>query len=456
MKLEAEDKPTTIGGHPRGLYYLAFTEMWERFSFYGMSALLTLFMVDQLLKPDHAGAVIGLAQLRHLFELAGPLSDKAFAQIVYGWYSGLVYFTPIVGGWIADRWLGKKRTVMLGALLMSAGHFAMTFDTSFVFALLLLILGSGCLKGNISAQVGTLYPQAAAALRDRGFAIFSTGINIGAASGPLVTGAVAAVYGWHAGFAVAAMLMLAALAVYLAGQPHLPETPPHARKARSEASLTAAERRRVIALMAAIALTIPAEITYPMVWSTGLLWVNEHVALGTPFGTVPASWFASVDSIGSIIAAPLLLALWARQARVGAEPNSLTKMAIGTALVGACALFFALGSYLAEGPRSVPVVWALAGFLGMGFGWMYYWPTTLALASRTAPAKVNAMMVGGAFVSPFIAHTLAGWISGLNYERMGPALFWTLDAGIGLAGAVVLFLVRKPLTAALRTESDPG
>lgn len=449
------DKAETIGGHPRGLYYLAFTETWERFSFYGMSALLTLFMVKQLLLPDHAGAVIGLATLRTLFEFRGPMSDVAFASLIYGWYSGLVYFTPIVGGWIADRWLGQKRTVMLGALLMSAGHVAMSFDQSFLFALLLLILGSGCLKGNISAQVGTLYPQAAASLRDRGFAIFSTGINLGAASGPLVTGALAAIYGWHVGFAVAAALMLVALVIYMLGQPHLPETPPHARKALAATSLTPAETRRVVALVLAIALTIPAEITYPMVWSIGILWVDQHVALGTSLGPVPASWFSSVDSIGAIIAAPLLLGLWAGQARAGREPDSLTKMAIGTALVGMCALIFALGSYLADGPRSVWVVWALAGYLGMGFGWMYYWPTTLALASRTAPAKVNAMMVGGAFVSPFIAHTLAGWV-GSFYDQMPPALFWTLDASIALVGALVLFAVRKPLTAALTSDGDAG
>ena len=147
---EPNQSAATLGGHPRGLYFLAFTELWERFSFYGMTSLLTLYMVKQLLLPGHAEHVAGLAALRHLFELRAPMTDLAFAALIYGWYSGLVYFTPILGGWIADRTLGANRTVIIGALLMSAGHLAMSFDFSFLLALVLLIFGSGCLKGNIS------------------------------------------------------------------------------------------------------------------------------------------------------------------------------------------------------------------------------------------------------------------------------------------------------------------
>src|SRR4051794_29038781 len=159
-----------------------------------MTALLALYMVKQLLLPGHAENVIGLAAVRSLFEFRGPMSDQAFASLIYGWYGGLVYFTPILGGWVADRWLGKKATGVLGALLMTAGHLAMTFDASFLIALVLLILGSGCLKGNISAQVGALYPQDAESLRARGFTIFSTGINIGSVLGPLAAGGAAEAY----------------------------------------------------------------------------------------------------------------------------------------------------------------------------------------------------------------------------------------------------------------------
>lgn len=448
----AEDSPTGMfAGHPKGLAYLAFTEMWERFSYYGMTALLTLYMVKQLLLPEHASKVAGLATLRASFEIHGPITNLAFAALIYGWYSGLVYFTPILGGWIADRFLGKKRTVMLGVILMSSGHLAMTFDLTFLLALVLLILGSGCLKGNISAQVGTLYPRDATSMRDRGFAIFSTGINVGAVLGPLTTGAVAAIFGWHAGFGVAAALMLVALVVYVAGLPHLPESAPRANRETAQVAMTATQRRQIIALLAVILLIVPAEIAYPMIWSIGIVWVDQAVNLATPLGAMPASWFNSADPLGSIIAAPLLVALWAAQARKNREPDSVGKIAIGTLLVGIFALVMAFGSMGAKDPNSVPVLWALGAFLGMGLAWMYYWPNALALVSRTAPHSVNSTMVGATFLCPFVGHTLAGYI-GSYYDKMSPAEFWALDGAIGLVGAVLLFALHKPLARALSDD----
>ena len=142
-----------------------------------MTALLALYMTKQLLLPGHAEHVAGLAQLRDFFEFRGPMSNVAFASLIFGWYGGLVYFTPLFGGLIADRWLGAKRTVTLGAVLMAAGHLAMSFDQSFLLALLLLVLGSGCLKGKVTTQVGALYPEEAESLRQRGYSIFSTGIT---------------------------------------------------------------------------------------------------------------------------------------------------------------------------------------------------------------------------------------------------------------------------------------
>ena len=444
----AIDQPS---GHPKGLFYLSFTEMWERFSFYGMSALLTLYMVKELLLPENAAQVIGLAALRNLFEFRGPMSDVAFSAIIYGWYAGLVYFTPIVGGWVADRILGAKRTVMLGVILMSAGHLAMSFYASFLFALLLLILGSGFLKGNISAQVGALYPPSDESMRSRGFTIFSTGICIGAASGPLVTGLVAAVYGWHAGFAVAAVLMLVALLAYILGQRHLPDDRPVARKREKPAPMTKAERKRLWVLLLVIALTIPAEITYPMVWSIGILWVDQYVNLATSLGDVPSSWFASMDSIGAILAAPALVIFWAWQAKRGIEPSSVTKVGIGSAIIAVAALLFAYGNMGHSGPDSVNAGWAIAGWLIMGLAWMYYWPTTLAIVSRAAPAGMASILMGFAFLSPFLGHVLAGWI-GSYFDQMHPSVFWAMDAAIALAGGILILLFRKRLQAAL--ESD--
>ena len=437
----------TLFGHPKGLAFLAFTELWERFSYYGMTALLALYMSKQLLLPGHAEHVLGLAPLRHLFEFRGPMSDLAFASLIFGWYGGLVYFTPIVGGFIADRFLGTKRTVILGALLMSAGHLAMSFDFSFLIALLMLILGSGCLKGNISAQVGTLYPEAAESLRERGFAIFSTGINIGAVIGPVATGGVAAVYGWHAGFGIAAVLMRVGLATYLAGTRYLPDRRPRAADVVLP-PLTTEEKRRSWMLVGLIILTILPNIAYPMIWNIGIIWVDQHVSLGTPLGAVPASWFNSVDALASVAIAAPLVALWAWQARRGSEPGSLAKLAIGAIIICVSALLLAFGSAFPGPDGRVSVLWALAGFSGMGIAFMWYWPVTLALVSRAAPAKINSTMMGGSFLSLFVGSVMMGWV-GSFYDQMSPAAFWTLDAGIALAGAMLIFLLRRPLTPVL-------
>ena len=440
-------------GHPPGLAYLAFTELWERFSYYGMTALLALYLGKQLLLPPHAGHVLGLTTLRHLFEFRGAMSNEAFASLIYGWYGGLVYFTPIVGGWVADRWLGAKRTVTAGALLMSAGHLAMTFDQSFLGALLLLIVGSGFLKGNISAQVGALYPEAAESLRSRGFTIFSTAINIGAVLGPLATGAMAATYGWHAGFALAAALMLLALAIYLAGQRHLPAGKPAKRDRAELPPLTAEEKRRARAIVGLIALTVLPSIAYPMIWNIGIVWIDQRVDLATPFGAIPASWFNSVDSFASIVVAAPLIALWAWQARHRREPGSIAKIAIGSAIVGASALFLAAGSALAGDDGKVTVWWALACYFGMGAGFMWYWPVTLALISQSAPAKINATMVSASFMGLFVGSTLMGWV-GSFYDQMSNTAFWTLDAAIGFAGALVTLAVRRSLRRLLEPDKE--
>jgi POT family proton-dependent oligopeptide transporter len=438
-----------LGGHPKGLYYLSFTETWERFSFYGMSALLTLYMVKDLL-PHHASEVVGLATLRGLIGFNGALSDIGFAAIVYGWYAGLVYFTPLIGGWVADRLLGAKRTVLIGVLLMSAGHLAMSFYATFLLALLLLILGSGFLKGNISAQVGALYPRADESMRSRGYTIFSTGINIGAASGPIVTGLVAAIYGWHTGFAVAAVLMLLALVTYILGQPHLADDRPARSQQEAAPPLTPEERKRVLVLLFVIFLTIPAEIAYPMVWSIGILWVDQYVNLTTPLGTIPSSWFASMDSIGSILFAPVLMVLWGWQAKRNQEPASVTKQGIGTAIVGFAALMFAYSNWGVAGQHQVSALWAVAGWLVMGLGWMYYWPTTLAIVSKAAPPRLASTLMGVAFLSPFVAHVMAGWV-GSYFDQMTPTTFWLMDAAIAAGGAALILMLRKPLQRGLET-----
>src|SRR3954471_7000894 len=215
----------TFFGEPRALAYLAFTEAWERFSYYGMTALLVLYMSQALFTPVHIGHVAGFTAYRSALENAfGKMSTLALASQTYGLYTGFVYFTPLLGGWIAARFIGRRNGVVSGAILMSGGHFAMAFDASFLLALFLLIAGCGLLKGNISTQVGQLYAEDDAAGRTRGFSIFSMAINVGAVAGPLTCGLLAQLYGWHVGFGLAGVLMLFALATYLAGYRHLNQT----------------------------------------------------------------------------------------------------------------------------------------------------------------------------------------------------------------------------------------
>jgi len=448
MTADRAERPGFLG-HPRGLAYLAFTELWERFSYYGMTALLALYLVKQLLLPGHEENVLGLGALRSFLEFRGPMSDQAFASLIYGWYGGLVYFTPIIGGWIADRLLGTKATVVLGALLMSAGHLLMSFDASFLFALLLLILGSGCLKGNISAQVGQLYPPDDESMRTRGYTIFSAGINIGAVMGPVACGAVAAIYGWHAGFGLAAGLMLVALVVYLMGQRYLPDKRPTRSERKALPPLTVAERRRTAGLALLFVLVVPTFVAYMMIWNIGIIWVDERVDLASPIGSVPASWFNSLDALASVVAVPPLVALWAWQARRQREPNDITKIAIGAVLTGLSALTLAAGAALSDGGKT-GVAWAVVGFFGMGVAFLYYWPVMLALVSRQAPAKINATMMGCAFLTIFVGSVIMGWV-GSFYSAMSPAAFWTLDAALGFGGAILILLMHKGLVRRLHS-----
>nr|MBA3651256.1 MFS transporter [Chthoniobacterales bacterium] len=211
-----EDHVPDFLGHPRGLWYLAFTEAWERFSYYGMQALLVLYMVKYLLLPGHIEHVIVFDAFRQL-PLYRGLDGQALASAIFGTYTASVYLTPIFGGFLADRLLGRRRTVLLGALTMATGHFLMAFEGAFLFALLCLVLGCGMFKGNIASQVGALYKPNDLRRADA-FQIFYLGINAGVIASPLIVGTLGEVLGWHYGFAAAGVGMLLATGIYLSGQ----------------------------------------------------------------------------------------------------------------------------------------------------------------------------------------------------------------------------------------------
>ncbi len=441
----------TFLGHPKGLAYLAFTEAWERFSYYGMSALLVLYMVNQLLLPGHVEHVAGFATFRGMIEgTFGALSTQALASQIFGLYSGFVYFTPVIGGWIGDR-IGQRNAVVLGGLSMSGGHLAMAFDRSFLVALLLLIVGSGLLKGNISAQVGGLYPLEDEERRTRGFALFSTGINFGAVAGPLLCGFLGERYGWHIGFGTAAVFMLMGVVTYLTGYRYLPARVE--RKTLAAVAMTADDRKVVAALLGAALITILPHIAYYQLYNVLPVWLEQYANLNVGGFQLPIPWFGSIDPLFSILTLPLLFALWRWQGRgKGGEPSELRKIAVGGFICGGANLIL-VAAIAAYGSNKVPWIWPFLFCAVQGVGFMYFWPPFLALVSRAAPPKVNATMMGGAFLVLFVANNLIGWI-GTFYEQLGPLAFWALHAAIGGVGGVLAFLYSR--TAGRILEPQPS
>ncbi len=426
--------------HPRGLYFLAFTETWERFSFYGMRALLVLYMVQELLLPGRVEHVTGMAAYRAALEsMLGPMSPQVLATQTFGFYAGLVYLTPLIGGLMADRWLGARKTVMIGIALMTAGHAAMTFDASFLLALLLLILGSGCLKGNIAAQVGHLYPVADEGRRSNGFAIFSTGINIGAVAGPVVCGTVAQVFGWHAGFGLAGIMMLVAALVYLAGlRDFADDTPPGAHE--PAVPLTAAERQMLALVVLVLALATIPFFAYDQAANAGMIWIAEKVDLSTPWGDVPPAWFNAIDPLGSILSVPLLIWLWQRREAKGQSADDIVRISLGALLFLLASVVMAWGDW-AWPAGTIPVAIPVLNALLTGVGFIAAWPTMLALVSRRAPRKVNAFMMAAVYLTAFVSGVGGGFYSRF-YETLPGWQFWLGNGLFPLVGVVLLLALR--------------
>jgi POT family proton-dependent oligopeptide transporter len=438
-----------FAGHPLGLGYLAFMEAFERFSFYGMQALLVLYMTSQLLHPGHVEHVAGFAAFRSAMEqVFGPMSAQAVSSEVLGLYAGLCSLTPVFGGMVGDLVLGQKRAVLLGGVLMAAGHFLMAFEAPFLLALALLILGCGLLKGNISAQVGNLY-RGADRRRADAFQLFYLAANVGVFCAPLVCGTLGEKVGWHWGFGAAGVGMLVSLAIYLAGYGRLPpdSLPPRGERRAEAARLTKADVPTLAAMGVLLVVVALFWVANGEVLNAYMVWAKTRLNLQVGGFTVPATWLQSVSAIVGIAMAPVLIGLWTGQARRGAEPSALGKMAIGCGLAVAAYGWLAL-AVVVSGPGKVPLVWALGFHLLVQTGYLFVYPIGMALFSRAAPPAVNSLMIGIYFLSVFAGSLLVGWV-GQFYERLSAPAFWLLHAGAaGLAGAIILALWR-PLNAAL-------
>lgn len=434
-------------GHPRGLAFLFSSEMWERFSYYGMRALLVLYMVDYLLTPQRMNAALGLDVLKGALEtLAGPLGPQPFASQIYGLYTGLVYLTPILGGFIADRWLGRTRMIVIGAALMAVGHFMMAFDRLFLIALLFIALGCGGFKPNISTQVGELY-SATDARRDRAYSIFYVGINIGAFFAPLVCGTVGETIGWHYGFACAGVGMVIGLATYLTGLPRLPrELAPRARRAPTAQS-RAQFRRSFAALMLLFAPSALFWAAFEQQGNTIALWAAQSTDRGVDlFGwraEIPVTWFQAFNPLMIFLFTPPLVSLWARLARLGREPSTIRKMTLGCLGVGVSYGVMALAAWTSDGGKA-SWFWLLAFFGVITVSELHFSPIALSLVSHVAPEGSRSALMGVWFTSMFLGNLLAGWLGSL-WSSLSSAHFFMLMGALGVVGALIVEAARRPL-----------
>jgi proton-dependent oligopeptide transporter, POT family len=442
-----------IFGHPRGLTFLFATEMWERFSYYGMRALLVLYMTKYLLAPSHADGIIGLAELRTALEsLFGPLGVQPLASQIYGLYTGLVYLTPLFGGLIADQWLGQRRTVIIGATLMAAGHFMMAFEPLFLLALTTLIVTNGAFKPNIVTQVGGLY-EPGDPRRDRAYSIFYVGINVGAFLAPLVCGTLGEGLGWHYGFLAAGVGMTLSLAIYLYALPTLPPDEMHRLKAAGldRQPLDSSQRRAIMALAVLFVPTTLFFATYEQQGNTIALWADDYtdrvIDLVVWHGEIPVTWFQAFNPLMIFAFTPLIVGLWSRQARRGREPSTITKMALGCFAVAFSYLIMVGAAWVAQGDEA-SWWWLLAYFVVLTVGELYLSPISLSLVSKAAPARLLSMMMGLWLATSFTGNLLSGWL-GSFWSAMDKTSFFSMLAGLAAVAGVVILAFRRPLRGIL-------
>lgn len=447
----------TILGHPSGLFVLFFTEMWERFSYYGMRSLLVLYMVDHLFLHPDTGQLLGFGLVKGgLDAIFGPLGPQPLSSQIYGLYTAFVYMTPFFGGMLADRVIGQRRAVILGAVLMATGHFLMAVESLFFPALLFLILGNGAFKPNISTQVGSLYPQGDPR-RDRAFTIFYMGINLGAFFSPLVCGTLGQRFGWHYGFGAAGAGMVAGLCLYLFGQhtlaPDLLTKTPGRQRGREP--LTPDERRRVWALVVLCALNIIFWGIYEQQGNTLQLWADRNVDWNLLGRDIPSTWFQAFNPLLIFLLAPLMNIFWSRQSRRGSEPSSIMKMALGCLLAGASFVIMVLAAHGTGPQERRGIAWLLGNVFILTVGELYLSPIGLSLVTKAAPARIVSMMMGVWFLSSFFGNYFSGFL-GTFWERMSHEAFFLMLTALGLAGGIAIRLLGRPLERVVAEHDRTG
>ena len=403
-------------GHPRGLSVLFLTEMWEMFSFFGMRTILVYYMTKHL------------------------NMGQEYASLVYGGYAAFVYFTPVFGGMVADRWLGKRNAVVIGAAAMALGHFMMSSEALFYPALITIALGNGLFLPSLASQIEGLYRDGDVRSKSA-YNIYYVGINLGGFLAPLVCGTLGEAYGWHWGFAAAGFGMLLSLVIYLAGRRYLPPEP--ARGAAMRAArppLDRAARDRFAFLIGIAAIVVIFRGAYEQNGNTIALWADSGIDRQLASGwVIPMTWFQSINSLAVFAFTPFLVARWTRLARRGVETPLLGKMAFGAALVGVS--YVALGVVAAwneaHGTRA-SWLWLFGWFLVFTIGELYILPVGLALFGRLAPEGFRATSIATWFFAGFFGNLLAG-VLGMLWSVLTHGWFFTLIGAVSGVSALLLY-----------------
>lgn len=441
-----------ILGHPAGLFILFFTEMWERVSYYGMRALLVLYMVDYLIPRVHSGAshVVGFMGLQHGLEAVfGPLAVQPLSSQIYGMYTALVYFTPFFGGMLADRVLGQRKSVVIGGVLMAIGQFLLAVESMFLPGLLFLILGNGCFKPNLATQVGSLYPQGDPR-RDRAFTIYYMGVNLGAFIAPLVCGTLGQVYGWRYGFMSAGVGMVFGVIFYLWGQGYLAKDElTRAREAKVEhAPLSGKEWKAIGGLIVLMLLNIIFWAVYEQQGNTMQLFADRNTDWHIFGFEMPSTWFQAVNPFFIFTLTPLLNMFWSRQSRRGTEPASVTKLAMGCTMLG---LSFGPLIFVTAGlqpDQRINFMWLVSCTLVYTLGELYLSPIGLSLVTKVSPPRFVSMMMGMWYFSNFFGNYLTGYL-GTYYDKMSKEAFFGMIGLLAVVAGIAMFALQRPLKNAV-------
>jgi POT family proton-dependent oligopeptide transporter len=436
--LPAGDGPQ-MWGHPRGLWTLNGTELWDRISFHGMAAMLVLYMTGDLLQPGRMENIAGFAAYRHFLQsVFGAVTPAAIATQTFGLYYAVLTCLPLVGGWLGDKFIQRRVAVTIGALTMTAGHFALAFDRTFLLALGLLVVGAGLLRGNLKSQIRALYAAGDRRLADA-FQIYSMVVNFGAFIAPLLTGAIAKYFGWHAGFAVAGFGMLIGLVWYLAGSKALPPDAPKGIKVHRP-PLTRSQKRDVLGLFAMWPISVCFWTAQAQIWNVYNLWLRDHVQMKVGNFEVPVPWLQALDGLAPAIYGGLVIMLWRWQARRGRERDLFTKMGQGCLIFAAATLMLGAGPLLAGADGLAPLWLPVLFHIISNWGATYFSPVMETFYAARAPEQWRGSLLGVDALSVSVASILSGTMGGW-YETVSPTMFWTANAAIvGGAGAAVLIL----------------